>query len=85
LEHYKGGKLPEMQYLGNTLQNKFKLPAAFHEEFSTLFRQNCEFAGLASGTTIPGRDRGSVVPPEVSVSNVIVLGEPKTKTGLVCL
>ena len=43
LEHYKGGKLPEMQYLGNTLESKFKLPAAFHEEFSTLFRQNCEY------------------------------------------
>jgi hypothetical protein len=80
LEHYKGGKLPEMQYLGNTLQSKFKLPEAFHEEFSTLFRQNCEYAGLASGTS----DGASVVPLELSVSDVIVLGEPKTKTGLVC-
>jgi hypothetical protein len=49
-EHYQGSKLPEMQYLGNTLQSKFKLPAAFHEEFSNLFKQNCEYVKLDSGT-----------------------------------
>jgi hypothetical protein len=84
LEHYKGGKLPEMQYLGNTLQSKFKLPVAFHEEFSALFRQNCEYAGLATGAAAGSGDHGSASPLEVSVSDVIVLGEPKTKTGLVC-
>src|SRR5260370_23165164 len=36
LEHYKGNKLPEMQYLGNTLESKFKLRPEFHEEFSDL-------------------------------------------------
>lgn len=84
LEHYKGGKLPEMQYLGNTLESKFKLPTTFHEEFSTLFRQNCEYAGLAAGAPATGTEPGSPSPIEVSVSDVIVLGEPKTKTGLVC-
>jgi hypothetical protein len=49
LQHYNGSKLPEMQYLGNTLQDKFKLPPAFHEEFSRLFKQNCEYVGLDSG------------------------------------
>jgi hypothetical protein len=84
LEHYKGSKLPEMQYLGNTLQSKFKLPPAFHEEFSNLFKQNCEYVGLDTGIEAGGSHNGKELPREKSTSDVIVLGEPKTKTGLVC-
>jgi hypothetical protein len=83
LEHYKGSKLPEMQYLGNTLQSKFKLPVTFHEEFSNLFKQNCEYAGLDSGLDV-SNDAVREAHIERNVSDVIVLGEPKTKTGLVC-
>jgi hypothetical protein len=84
LEHYSGSKLPEMQYLGNTLQSKFKLPPEFHEEFSALFKQNCEYVELDSGADIrSGADRERAT-PDAPVSEVIVLGEPKTKTGLVC-
>jgi nucleoside 2-deoxyribosyltransferase len=41
LEHYKGSVLPEMTYLSNTLENKFKLSPTFHKEFADLFNQNC--------------------------------------------
>ena len=34
LDYYKGNKLPEMKYLGNTLEDKFKLHSDYHEEFS---------------------------------------------------
>src|SRR6266542_6379714 len=50
LEHYKGSSLPEMKYLGNTLERDFGLPPDFHEEFSRLFRENCEDLGITSGT-----------------------------------
>jgi hypothetical protein len=85
LEHYKGGTLPEMQYLGNTLQSKFNLPPEFHEEFSALFKQNAEYVGFSSGIgaeSLPEKNGASATQP--GGSEVIVLGEPKQKTGLVC-
>ena len=84
LGHYKGNRLPEMQYLGNTLQNEFKLPAVYHEEFSNLFKQNCEFVGLDSGVEVSSGHDERDLQRERTNSEVIVLGEPKTKTGLVC-
>src|SRR3954452_9426721 len=32
-EHYKSSQLPEMKYLGNTLQKQFGLAPELHEEF----------------------------------------------------
>jgi hypothetical protein len=84
LEHYNGSTLPEMQYLGNTLQTKFKLPPGFHEEFSRLFKQNCEYAEFESTTEDGAHADAPTSHKEVNVSDVIVLGEPKTKTGLSC-
>ena len=49
LEHYKGSALPEMKYLGNTLENTFKLAPQYHKEFSRLFRENCQDLGITSG------------------------------------
>jgi len=80
LEHYNGSRLPEMQYLGNTLESKFRLDPKFHQEFSDLFRQNCDFVGLGSATPTSTRAEAS----GSKQSDVIVLGEPKMKTGLVC-
>ncbi|WP_205589868.1 hypothetical protein [Mucilaginibacter celer] len=46
LDHYKGSTLPEMTYLSNTLENKFKLNPNFHKEFAELFNQNCVDLGI---------------------------------------
>jgi hypothetical protein len=43
LEYYKGSNLPEMKYLGNTLQKEFDLEPETHEEFSRTFRENCQY------------------------------------------
>jgi hypothetical protein len=51
LEYYKGSNLPEMKYLGNTLQKEFDLVPETHEEFSRIFRENCQYLGITSGTT----------------------------------
>ena len=32
-DHYNGAALPDMKYLGNTLENQFGVIPAFHEEF----------------------------------------------------
>ena len=50
LEYYKGSNLPEMKYLGNTLQKEFGLEPETHEEFSRTFRENCQYLGITSGT-----------------------------------
>jgi hypothetical protein len=49
LDYYKGSSLPEMKYLGNTLEKEFGLPQETHEEFSNLFRRNCQELGIESG------------------------------------
>lgn len=73
LDHYKGSTLPEMKYLGNTLEREFGLSPEFHEEFSKLFRQNCDDLGISSG--IPegeGRSDAQAYSPAT-----VVLGTPK--------
>jgi hypothetical protein len=84
LHHYNGNRLPEMQYLGNTLQGKFDLPAEFHEEFFKLFKQTCDYAGWKEGLELNAgepRPGDSATRPS---KDVIVLGEPKKRTGLTC-
>ncbi len=79
LDHYRGSQLPEMKYLGNTLQKTFGLPTDLHEEFSSLFRQNCAYLGLDTASEeLPaeGSDQQS--------AHSIILGEPKDKKGGVC-
>lgn len=53
LDYYKGSNLPEMRYLGNTLQKEFDLQPETHEEFSKLFRENCQYLGITSGAPRP--------------------------------
>jgi hypothetical protein len=42
-EYYKGGNLPDIKYLSNTLIDKFDLAAEFHEEFINIYNQNLEY------------------------------------------
>lgn len=49
LDYFKGSNLPEMKYLGNTLQKEFSLEPETHEEFSRTFRENCQYLGITSG------------------------------------
>jgi len=79
LDHYKGSTLPEMKYLGNTLERDFKLAPDFHEEFSRLFRENCEDLGISSGgssTEIVGPS-----PYDKDAPTTLVLGQPKKSRG----
>jgi hypothetical protein len=56
LEYYKGSNLPEMKYLGNTLQKEFGLAPETHEEFSRTFRENCQYLGITSGMPTASAD-----------------------------
>lgn len=67
--------LPEMKYLGNTLEREFELPPVLHEEFVELFRQNCRELGLDSsdGTAVAMADGQVGAGPAT-----VVVGEPRT-------
>ena len=76
LEYYKGNNLPEMNYLSNTLEDKFKLHPDFHEEFSKVFRENCKDLNITTGATLE-----NISYPETQkhgqTSSTIIVGETK--------
>lgn len=39
--HYKGSTLPELKFLANTLEGKFRLSPKFHLDFHRIFQANC--------------------------------------------
>jgi hypothetical protein len=82
LEHYKGSALPEMKYLGNTLEKEFGLNPSVHEEFATLFRQNCQELGIDAGFGGSSDSNGNVRAQNAPAT--VIVGEPKgaTKTTL---
>ncbi len=87
LEHYNGANLPEMKYLANTLQSEFGLPPEMHEEFSRIFRENCEYLGIESGFET---GKSSIDAPKHTKSSLsieaptsVILAEPANKSSLV--
>lgn len=75
LEHYKGSSLPEMKYLGNTLEKEFGLDPDVHEEFSALFRLNCQELGIEAG--VDGLQQAENSDGTINAPATIVLGELK--------
>lgn len=54
LEHYKGSKLPEGEFVSNTLEGKFGLDPRVHEDFLDVFQKNCRYLGIGA-TWTPGQ------------------------------
>jgi hypothetical protein len=75
LNHYKSSNLPEMKYLGNTLEREFTLAPESHEEFSRVFRENCEYLGITSGTE-------GVAPSDGGAPTTVLVGEPAKKSSV---
>lgn len=75
LEYYKGSNLPEMKYLGNTLQKEFQLATETHEEFSKIFRENCKFLGITSGTVLVPTEGPEDTSAATSVPGTVTLAE----------
>ena len=65
--------------IGNTLQSEFGLPSSSHEEFSKLFRDNCAFLGIESGSSADqtGQTDGSGEPGPITVT----LAQPSKGKG----
>lgn len=76
-EHYGSAKLPQEEFLGNTLQGDFGLNPELHEDFTSIFKANCKFLGIEEGL-----GSGITVTPSATVghpSDIRVVGEPKGK------
>lgn len=76
-EHYGGSKLPQKEFLHNTLFDEFGLAAEFHEEFARLFKANCKYLGIdkgvGEGVTVKETEKTE------HPSEIRVIGEPKGK------
>jgi len=84
LEYYRGNNLPEMKYLGNTLEDKFKLHPDFHEEFSLVFRENCKYLNITQGIQVDNITSIGIQNPQRNAASTIIVGEKKkgSKTDL---
>jgi hypothetical protein len=80
-EYYKGGALPELQYLQNTLQTKFNIDPKYHQEFAEVYTANLDFL-QRSGIEVKEELPSSVSRPATPAYSVVV-GEPKTQSSLV--
>ncbi len=80
-KYYDGTvNLPDKkEFLSNTLLKEFNLNKEYHDEFIKLFKKNCEFLKIESGTgDKTARKRGGDTEKEES-SDVRVVGQPKGK------
>ena len=75
LEYYKGSNLPEMKYLGNTLQKEFQLAPETHEEFSRIFRENCKYLGITSGTVVAVEAGAALAAAGAAAPQTVTLAE----------
>jgi hypothetical protein len=80
LEYYKGSNLPEMKYLGNTLQKEFGLDPETHEEFSRTFRENCQYLGITSGIQSATKTADQVTGPGGSPDTITLAEADGTST-----
>jgi len=78
---YKGSTLPELKYLGNTLQSEFGLPPEYHEEFHRLFQENCRFL-QKYGEIADGDSSLSSAPLRNEGDRIITLASPAAGSSL---
>jgi hypothetical protein len=87
LDHYGGSNLPEMQYLSNTLQKEYGLHPSTHEEFSKLFKENCDFLKIgARFSGGPGSALSFSATDEIagSSNDLITVAEAEHASALTC-
>jgi nucleoside 2-deoxyribosyltransferase len=76
-----------MKYLRNTLESQFGLAPDTHEEFSKVFRQNCDYLGIGAGFSARSQaaqpsQSGSSDSESSQARETVTLAEPDTDTGL---
>lgn len=83
-DYYRGSKLPEAEYLSNTLQKEFGLEPDVHEEFVDVFQKNCKFLGLATQDDVKTASPISSPERDDEGASIVTLAKPKKGKGLLC-
>jgi hypothetical protein len=87
LAYYGGNRLPELQYVKNTLKREFGIDEEDHEDFVKIFKTNCVFVGLSEGQALsaqaPTDRRSEAASRKEDATGTITVAEPKDSgTGL---
>jgi hypothetical protein len=77
-EYYKGGELPELEYLKNTLITEFNLGEKFHDEFTKVYKENILYLSKIDVLDAIAIDSTE---DEKDESKSIILGTPKKKNA----
>lgn len=67
LDHYGGNKLPEKDYVANTLSAEFGIDESFHDDFIALFAENCRYLGIGA-TFEPGLSKTTSTTTDTSIT-----------------
>jgi hypothetical protein len=74
LKHYGGSKLPDLEYLANTLETEFEVPTEQHQDFVQVFLENCRYLGI--GATFDPDEPDNVVEPAGDGDAAVTVGRP---------
>jgi hypothetical protein len=79
-DYYSGGALPELKYLGNTLETVFGIAPEYHEEFVAVYTANLDF--LKTSAALEGVAASDAVPAAAASvaaasSRSIIVGQPQ--------
>jgi len=82
-DYYKGSALPELKYLGNTLESVFGIPAPQHQDFVRVYSANLDYLvkeeALDASTVDAQSD--TKLGTDGKSQHSIVVGVPKAKTS----
>ncbi len=82
--HFGGSKLPEMQYLSNTLETEFNIDKEYHQEFVEIFSKNARYLGIGA-TWDPSTRTPAKQPDDVGSESVTIATPPDSDgDGRVC-
>lgn len=79
VEHYKGSKLPDEQFVRNVLETKFGLDIRTHDEFLDIFKKNCRYLGIGADWT-PGQQPATTTQVVSTTGAAVVPAAPVVET-----
>lgn len=81
LGHFGGSKLPEKQYLANTLETQFGVDPEHHDEFVEVFQANCKYLQIGATFDLASTQRGTSSGQSADNEDTVVVARPETTGG----
>lgn len=77
LQHFGGSKLPEKEYLANTLQTQFGVDPSHHDEFIEIFSANCRYLQIGATFDLSSPARAGTAGPGSEGGDTITIARPE--------